>query len=164
MPPFRSPESEAVAREMISRSCANRLWSEFFNSLLIARSSRFNRGDARFRVNLRLENSGAKKPGLAAAKACGLQPVEALGAVSRKPSMSASTPSAFISVRGHSLEYRRIGAADPGKPTLVFLHEGLGSIGQWRDFTARIARATGLPALVYARYGYGQSQVLQRPF
>jgi len=78
--------------------------------------------------------------------------------------MSASTPSAFISVRGHSLEYRRIGAADPGKPTLVFLHEGLGSIGQWRDFPARIARATGLPALVYARYGYGQSEVLQQPF
>lgn len=77
--------------------------------------------------------------------------------------MSASTPSAFVNVRGHSLEYQRIGAAAPGKPTLVFLHEGLGSIGQWRDFPARIASATSLPALVYARYGYGRSDVLHEP-
>jgi len=76
--------------------------------------------------------------------------------------MSASTPSAFLSVRGRSLEYRRIGAAADG-PTLVFLHEGLGSIGQWRDFPARIVEATGLPAVVYARYGHGRSDVLQQP-
>jgi pimeloyl-ACP methyl ester carboxylesterase len=77
--------------------------------------------------------------------------------------MAASDSSTFLSVRGHRIEYQRIaGAADC--PTLVFLHEGLGSIGQWRDFPARIAAATGLPALVYARYGYGQSDVLQQPF
>ena len=76
--------------------------------------------------------------------------------------MSTSSPSAFVNVRGRSLEYRRIAAAADG-PTLVFLHEGLGSIGQWRDFPARIAAATGLPAIVYARYGHGQSDVLQQP-
>jgi pimeloyl-ACP methyl ester carboxylesterase len=43
------------------------------------------------------------------------------------------------------------------------LHEGLGSINQWRDFPARIAAATGLSAIVYARYGHGQSDVLQQP-
>jgi pimeloyl-ACP methyl ester carboxylesterase len=75
--------------------------------------------------------------------------------------MPASNPSEFISVRGHSLEYRRIAAA-AGGPTLVFLHEGLGSISQWRDFPARIAAATGLPAMVYARYGHGRSDVLQQ--
>jgi pimeloyl-ACP methyl ester carboxylesterase len=74
--------------------------------------------------------------------------------------MSVSSPSAFVDVCGHRLEYRRIAAAADG-PTLVFLHEGLGSIGQWRDFPARIAAATGLPALVYARYGHGQSEVLR---
>jgi pimeloyl-ACP methyl ester carboxylesterase len=47
-----------------------------------------------------------------------------------------------------------------GKPTLVFLHEGLGSIRQWRDFPAKVAAATGCRALVYDRYGYGQSDVL----
>jgi pimeloyl-ACP methyl ester carboxylesterase len=75
--------------------------------------------------------------------------------------MSKSNPSAFVNVRGRSLEYRRIAAA--GSPTLVFLHEGLGSISQWRDFPARIVAGTGLPAIVYARYGHGQSDVLQQP-
>ena len=78
--------------------------------------------------------------------------------------MSASNSSAFVSVRGHQLEYQRLGAADAHAPTLVFLHEGLGSIGQWRDFPARIAQEAGLAAIVYARYGYGQSDVLQQPF
>jgi pimeloyl-ACP methyl ester carboxylesterase len=76
--------------------------------------------------------------------------------------MSAPSPSSFLSVRGRSLEYRRIAAAADG-PTLVFLHEGLGSISQWRDFPDRIAAATDLPAIVYARYGHGQSEVLQQP-
>ncbi len=71
--------------------------------------------------------------------------------------------SAFVEVRGHRLEYRRIAAAADA-PTLVFLHEGLGSIGQWRDFPERIVGQTGLPAIVYARYGYGQSDALQAPF
>ncbi len=78
--------------------------------------------------------------------------------------MSASLPSAYVSVRGRKLEYQRIGAAGSGSQTLVFLHEGLGSIGQWRDFPARVAAKTSLPAIVYARYGYGQSDVLQQPF
>ena len=47
-----------------------------------------------------------------------------------------------------------------GKPVLVFLHEGLGSIRQWRDFPAKLAVATGCRGLVYDRYGYGQSEVL----
>jgi pimeloyl-ACP methyl ester carboxylesterase len=47
------------------------------------------------------------------------------------------------------------------KPPLVFLHEGLGSIRQWRDFPAKVAAATGRRALVYDRYGYGQSDVLR---
>ncbi len=54
------------------------------------------------------------------------------------------------------LETRWIGTRDGG-PELVFLHEGLGSITQWRDTPDAIARATGRPALVYARQGYGRS-------
>lgn len=68
----------------------------------------------------------------------------------------------FISAAGHTLEYQRI-EADPNKPVLVFLHEGLGSITQWRDFPQKVSAATGCPALVYARYGYGQSDVLEEP-
>ena len=78
--------------------------------------------------------------------------------------MSKHNPSAFVDVQGHRLEYQRIGAASTAGPTLVFLHEGLGSIGQWREFPARVARDTGLPAIIYARYGYGQSDVLQQAF
>jgi pimeloyl-ACP methyl ester carboxylesterase len=50
---------------------------------------------------------------------------------------------------------------ESSKSPLVFLHEGLGSIRQWRDFPARVAAATGRRALVYDRYGYGQSDVLR---
>jgi pimeloyl-ACP methyl ester carboxylesterase len=60
------------------------------------------------------------------------------------------------------LNYERI-EGDAGKPVLVFLHEGLGSIRQWRDFPQKAAQATGCPALVYDRYGYGQSDVLREP-
>jgi len=66
-----------------------------------------------------------------------------------------------IAAAGHSLEYAWIDGADAALPTLVFLHEGLGSIRQWRDFPARVAKATGCRALVYDRYGYGNSDVLQ---
>ena len=76
--------------------------------------------------------------------------------------MSPVSRTAFIKVCGRSVEYQRINAA-ADDPTLVFLHEGLGSISQWRDFPARIVAATGLPAVVYARYGHGRSAVLQQP-
>jgi pimeloyl-ACP methyl ester carboxylesterase len=65
-----------------------------------------------------------------------------------------------VNVAGHALAYEWIGA-ESGEPPLVFLHEGLGSIRQWRDFPEKVAAATGRRALVYDRYGYGQSDVLQ---
>ena len=67
----------------------------------------------------------------------------------------------FVNCAGHALEYEWLDAAEKGKPTLVFLHEGLGSIGQWRDFPLQVVKATGCRALLYSRYGYGQSDVLQ---
>ncbi|MCL4725095.1 MAG: alpha/beta hydrolase, partial [Rhodocyclaceae bacterium] len=50
------------------------------------------------------------------------------------------------------------------RPTLVFLHEGLGSVAMWRDFPAKVAAATGCRTLVYSRYGYGESDLLAEPF
>src|ERR1700694_1839647 len=67
----------------------------------------------------------------------------------------------LVEAAGHSLSYEWIGSERRGDPVLVFLHEGLGSIRQWRDFPAKVAAATGCRALVYDRYGYGQSDVLQ---
>lgn len=63
-------------------------------------------------------------------------------------------------VDGQELEVARI---EGPAPTLVFLHEGLGSLSAWRDFPATLARATGLGAFVYSRAGYGQSQPIVRP-
>jgi pimeloyl-ACP methyl ester carboxylesterase len=64
----------------------------------------------------------------------------------------------FVNAAGHALYYESI---EGGGPTLIFLHEGLGSIRQWRDFPAMVAEATGCRAVVYDRYGYGQSDILQ---
>jgi len=66
----------------------------------------------------------------------------------------------FVEVAHRRIEYERIEVAPAGRPTLVFLHEGLGSLAMWRDFPGRVAHATGCNALVYSRYGYGQSEPL----
>ena len=69
----------------------------------------------------------------------------------------------YVRAAGRSLAYEWIGETRGGGPALVFLHEGLGSIRQWRDFPAELAAASGWRALVYDRYGYGQSEVLAEP-
>ena len=52
----------------------------------------------------------------------------------------------------------------PGQaPTIVFLHEGLGSARLWRDVPARVAEAAGCGALVYSRAGYGASEAVPLP-
>jgi pimeloyl-ACP methyl ester carboxylesterase len=68
----------------------------------------------------------------------------------------------FLTAGGHRLDYERIDGAS-GAPTLILLHEGLGSIALWRDFPAKLAQATGCPAVVYSRYGYGRSDPLGGP-
>ena len=74
-------------------------------------------------------------------------------------------PNARLPTSAGRLEYARIGP-DPGEaPTLVFLHEGLGCVGLWRDVPRRLAEQTGCGALVYSRAGYGGSDpaALPRP-
>ncbi len=63
-------------------------------------------------------------------------------------------------VDGTTLEARRIAGVLPHGPTLVFLHEGLGSAAQWRDFPDRVCNRLGLGALVYSRQGYGNSDAV----
>ncbi len=71
----------------------------------------------------------------------------------------------FVEVLGKKVEVRRYDASSdaPGSPVLVFLHEGLGSAEQWRDFPARVGQATGLAALAYSRVGYGASSPVDLP-
>ena len=66
----------------------------------------------------------------------------------------------FVTVAAHRIEYERIVVARPPRPTLVFLHEGLGSVAMWRDFPGRVAHAANCEAVVYSRYGYGRSDPL----
>jgi len=65
-----------------------------------------------------------------------------------------------VQAAGRTLNYEWVGGEARGRPVLVFLHEGLGSVRQWRDFPAKVAAATGCKALLYDRYGYGDSEVL----
>src|SRR6266542_290287 len=64
---------------------------------------------------------------------------------------------------GQHLEYRWIGPGPQDAPTIVFLHEGLGCVGMWRDFPDRVVSATGCGALVYSRMGYGASDPVRGP-
>jgi len=69
----------------------------------------------------------------------------------------------FLTVASRRIDYERIDVARASRPSLVFLHEGLGSVAMWRDFPARTAHATNCNAVIYSRYGYGNSEPLSAP-
>jgi len=69
-----------------------------------------------------------------------------------------------VQANGHKLEYHRHFGQSEDAPTIVMLHEGLGSVSTWRDFPALLAARTGADVLVYSRYGYGRSAVRQGSF
>jgi pimeloyl-ACP methyl ester carboxylesterase len=71
--------------------------------------------------------------------------------------------SGMLKVGSAELEYRMIGPHPHEAPTLIMLHEGLGSVGQWGDFPDRLATATRAGVFVYSRAGYGQSSAVQLP-
>lgn len=66
----------------------------------------------------------------------------------------------FIDILGARLELAHVPAgadAVADRPALVFLHEGLGSVGLWHDWPARLCAATGRTGWLYSRQGYGRS-------
>lgn len=65
---------------------------------------------------------------------------------------------------GHRLRGHRVDPARADLPTLVFLHDALGCARLWRDFPYRLAAATGCGALIYDRWGSGDSEPLVAPF
>jgi pimeloyl-ACP methyl ester carboxylesterase len=67
----------------------------------------------------------------------------------------------FAILDGRSIEYAAILGDAASRSSMVFLHEGLGSVALWRDFPAKVARRLGAPALLYSRFGYGRSDGLQ---
>jgi pimeloyl-ACP methyl ester carboxylesterase len=77
--------------------------------------------------------------------------------------MTALAPTGFLRIGDADLEYRMVGLAPEDAPTLVMLHEGLGSAGLWGDFPDRLADATGAGVLAYSRAGYGASTAVKLP-
>ncbi len=68
-----------------------------------------------------------------------------------------------IEVLGSEIFTKRITqqATRANAPTLVFLHEGLGSIELWREFPRQLCAATDLEGFLYDRRGYGKSSPMQ---
>jgi pimeloyl-ACP methyl ester carboxylesterase len=69
----------------------------------------------------------------------------------------------YADVRGARIECGWIRPVAPRGPTIVFLHEGLGSIAMWKDFPSRVADATSCNAFLYSRRGHGHSEPLAAP-
>jgi pimeloyl-ACP methyl ester carboxylesterase len=69
----------------------------------------------------------------------------------------------FVTAGGRRLEYAWFGARDDPARPIVMLHEGLGSLAQWKDFPEQLVAATQRPVLAYSRWGYGASEPLAGP-
>jgi pimeloyl-ACP methyl ester carboxylesterase len=77
--------------------------------------------------------------------------------------MTALPDSGHLAIGGASLEYRMIGPRPDAAPTIVMLHEGLGSVSTWSEFPQKVAEHTGAGVFVYSRAGYGRSSTITLP-
>jgi pimeloyl-ACP methyl ester carboxylesterase len=69
----------------------------------------------------------------------------------------------FLDLGDMRLEYRTVGPRPDVAPTLVLLHEGLGSVAVWNSFPEDLAAATGAGVFAYSRPGYGRSSPSKLP-
>ncbi|HEY6431375.1 MAG TPA: alpha/beta fold hydrolase [Acetobacteraceae bacterium] len=56
------------------------------------------------------------------------------------------------------------GPAVTESPSLVLLHEGLGSLSLWHDFPRNLVAATGCGVFAWSRFGYGHSDPAPLPW
>ena len=70
------------------------------------------------------------------------------------PDLDPAASIAFVDVDGARL---RTATWGDGPASIVLLHDGLGSIGQWRDIPCAVHRSTGVPVMAYERAGHGAS-------
>lgn len=77
--------------------------------------------------------------------------------------MTVLAPTGFLKIGASDLEYRMIGPAPEEAPTIVMLHEGLGSAALWGDLPEKLQAATGAGVFVYSRAGYGASTPVKLP-
>lgn len=76
---------------------------------------------------------------------------------------SLSQTEQMLSLDGALIEACTWGQPSGSAPTLVLLHEGLGSVAMWRTFPEKLAAATGLGVFAYSRQGYGNSSPCDLP-
>jgi pimeloyl-ACP methyl ester carboxylesterase len=62
-----------------------------------------------------------------------------------------------ITIGNVSIEGAWFGPRPSEAPTIVMMHEGLGSVSTWRNFPERVANATKAGVFVFSRAGYGRS-------
>jgi pimeloyl-ACP methyl ester carboxylesterase len=72
-------------------------------------------------------------------------------------------PTGFLRIGESDLEYRMLGPSPQDAPTIVMLHEGLGSAALWGDFPEKLQAETGAGVFVYSRGGYGNSSPVKLP-
>src|SRR3981081_1542932 len=77
--------------------------------------------------------------------------------------MTALASSGSLRIGASDLEYRMIGPAPDDAPTIVMLHEGLGSAALWGGFPEKLQAATGAGVFAYSRAGYGASRLAKLP-
>ena len=77
--------------------------------------------------------------------------------------MNTLSPTGFLTIGACDLEYRIIGPAPADAPTIVMLHEGLGSANLWGEFPETLQAATGAGIFLYSRAGYGASTPVKLP-
>jgi pimeloyl-ACP methyl ester carboxylesterase len=62
-----------------------------------------------------------------------------------------------VVVGGRAIEAVEL-PGDPERAALVLLHEGLGSVGLWREFPQALRDATGRRVIAFSRHGHGRSE------
>ena len=68
-----------------------------------------------------------------------------------------------VAVDGMSIECAWFGPRPQDAPTIVMMHEGLGSVSTWRNFPERVAKATKAGVFAFSRTGYGRSSPARLP-
>src|SRR6202166_694458 len=77
--------------------------------------------------------------------------------------MTDLAPTGFLRIGAADLEYRVTGPGPDEAPTVVMLHEGLGSAALWGDFPEKLQAATGAGVFAWSRAGYGASTPAKLP-
>jgi pimeloyl-ACP methyl ester carboxylesterase len=69
----------------------------------------------------------------------------------------------YVAINDTTIHYEWVNDSCKRNGILVFLHEALGSIGQWKNFPEALCQSVNMAGLVYERQGHGQSEEFTEP-